>query len=165
MNDLREQFTKETGIQYIIIWDGVNYNPLYVNWLEQQIPIREQKVRDSAREVIRLARLTSPKQVTGDSEWFRKSIAEEMTRKELEDRLVEQNGIINQLRNNVNSLLEADEPKQVTDAIEFAEYIGWLNGRYNKGWWVDNDSDINPHKFYTTAELYEQFKQIGGKHE
>jgi hypothetical protein len=52
---------------------------------------------------------------TDDSKWFRKSIAEEMTRKELEDRLVEQNEIINQLRNNVNSLLEADEPKQVTD--------------------------------------------------
>jgi len=55
---------------------------------------------------------------TDDSEWFRKSIAEEMTRKELEDRLVEQNEIINQLRNNVNSLLEADEPKQVTDELQ-----------------------------------------------
>lgn len=39
-----------------------------------------------------------PLEVTDETEWFRKSIAEEMTRKELEDRLVEQHEIIIELK-------------------------------------------------------------------
>lgn len=40
------------------------------------------------------------------TEWFRKSIAEEMTRKELEDRLVEQHEIIAQLKQEIDRITQ-----------------------------------------------------------
>lgn len=53
-----------------------------------------------------------PLEVTDETEWFRKSIAEEMTRKELEDRLVEQHEIIIELK---QALARHSEIKDVDD--------------------------------------------------
>ena len=51
---LREEFEKETGKKSYLLKGEGDYSLIryeYVRWLEEQIPIREKKAFDAAREV------------------------------------------------------------------------------------------------------------------